>query len=1056
MYRVQLVDENSVDVFGPTNLAQSSKDVNITELEPGNEYTFTISAINIMGEGPRGTFPVTTLPLGPNPPQFVILTGSGTTFLTFSWDAASCGGLEGCNSIVSYSYTTVRISDGVQAKETTSEITVTVNSLQPCTMYDFFVAATSNSGLTGPNSKVVSALTKLTAPSTVRNIARSEGTNPSTLVVRWTEPEGPCAADSYNVKYKLLNKDMCEMIPNEMFTQFGVVLTTNAQISSLEPYSEYMITVSANNSAGFGDDVSGIVTTSEQVPSGSPINVESTSVSTTTASFIWDEVTCGERRGNIIQYHCKIISETDLADNAEMDASNKMILFEGLQPCTTYDFTVAAVTMAGMGPRSTVTSITTGMIEPSSIATLTSPLLSTVRWDPPTAGLCPAEEYLVEYELINKDQCEDVTNSAIIMYGTVTDTETTLTGLLPHSTYRVYVTARNSGGAAASQNIEIQTEEGEPTGSPLTVMITNVGQRHLTFSWTEPECGDRNGDIVMYSYELTNNTNTVITHETSQTTVSISNLTPYVNYSFRIAAVNSAGHGPFSDVVMSQTEEDVPPAPEELGASNTDTDSITIEWLAPDPPHGVIIRYHIQYWKTSESMSTAMSAMNERTAFTLTGLLPTSKYLFRVQAETSAGRGDWSKTVTAEATEGLPSAPFELRATGLGKTSIALEWRKPLYPNGIILDYAIKYQALEKAYDKDFISNNRYTTLPVLTTAANDAHEYLVDDLEPSTKYEFRVSGRTSVGRGEEAVIEVYTKTFTDIEPPKPPVLKTSGPSVIIEFDVLPKYISNVFIAIEYAPGRNKRQNSNLDGASNSIIVANLTRGDIEEGMTFTLGDNKTYGGYINHVLIPDATYTVRVAYASCTPVEECVPVAWSPISIITAPNCKSDGCGETGTNIGATIGGSLVAFVLIIVFITVAIVIYYRRQHSSLQQSPTSNETYDEIDPKIAQQSAIHNEAGYEVNLAMEGMQTPNQHEGDELDYEDVKTKTDSDYQGLNTGDMETEHDYQGLDETEKKKESDYQGLNKANMDEEHTYQDLGQKSDTNRKISSPYVNVP
>ncbi|XP_072047689.1 uncharacterized protein [Amphiura filiformis] len=283
---------------------------------------------------------------------------------------------------------------------------------------------------------------------------------------------------------------------------------------------------------------------------------------------------------------------------------------------------------------------------------------------------------------------------------------------------------------------------------------------------------------------------------------------------------------------------------------------------------------------------------------------------------------------------------------------------------------------------------------------------------------------------------------FLDIKPPGPPVLKTSGPSVIINFDVLPTYVSNVFVAVEYAPIRNKRQNSDLDGTLNSFIVANLTRNDIEEEMTFTLGDNKTYGGYINHVLIAGATYTVRVAYASCTPVEECV-VVWSPISIITAPDCTNDHCGETRkvTNIGAAaIVGSLGAIaVIVIVIIIVAIVICRRSQTSPSKKSPTPNETYDEIDPQIGQKSGVQNKSGFAVNLAMEGLKTPKQYEGDESYYEDVNTKREYDYQGLNTGDMETEHDYQGLGETENKKYSDYQGLSQEGVGEEHEYQGLG-----------------
>ncbi|XP_072027044.1 phosphatidylinositol phosphatase PTPRQ-like [Amphiura filiformis] len=1031
-YNVQLTDVNDANFqmsFYPTGL-----NINITGLESDHEYIFTISARNGLGEGPATERIEKTLPLGPNPPASVRLQSSNTNSLTFSWDDATCEGLDGCSSITGYSYKLVQASAANGEKQgTIMDTMVTIDELLPCTVYDFYVAATS--GFRGPFSEAVSAETAMTVPSSVNNIARSADTNSSVLVVVWTEPE-QCPAQSYRVGYQLLNKDMCDA-PNEAVTGSVDVLSTRADISSLEPYSEYMVTVNARNNAGLGPDQSATVMTGEQAPSAAPNNVRNTTFSVTSVNFIWDEVTCGHRRGFVLQYHCMITSTTDSADNKEQYTFERNALFEGLQPCTTYDFTVAADTVDGIGPRSTAAQITTEKTKPSPISNLMSLpvdrsamswIASKINWTPSTSGLCPADEYLVEYQLLNIDQCDLVSDSATEMYDTVTDTEITLTGssFLPHSTYKMYVTARNSGGAADSENIDIQTGEAEPTGSSLSVVVTDVGQRHLSFSWTEPECGKRNGDIVMYSYELTDHRkNPVVMDKTSDTTVSINNLTPYVMYTFRVAAVNSAGQGPFSNDIVRQTEEGVPPAPEELVASNTDTASITIQWLEPDPSHGVIIRYHIQYWMTSESMSTAMSAMNENTAFTLSGLLPNSNYSFRVQAETSAGRGDWSTTTIAEVKERPPSAPSDLRATGIGKTSIVLEWRNPSNPNGMILDYAIKYRVLEKPYDADFISDDRYVTVMIPTTAADGDLQYLVDDLEPSTKYEFTVSGRTSVGRGEEAVIEEYTKTFTDIDPPEPPVLKTSGPSVIIEFDVLPKYISNVFVAVEYVPDRNKRQISNLDGASNSFIIANLTRGDIEEGMTFTLGDNKTYGGYINHVLIPGSTYTVRVAYASCTPVEECV-VAWSPVSIIRAPNCMIDSCGETEkiTNIGVTIGGSLVAITIIVIIIIVVIVIYCRRQHSRSHKSPTSNETYDEIDPQIAQQSAVQNETGYEVNLAMEGMQTPKQYEGDEMDYEDVNTKRESDYQGLNTGVMETEHDYQGLGETGKEERVELSGV--------------------------------
>ncbi|XP_072027117.1 uncharacterized protein [Amphiura filiformis] len=270
-----------------------------------------------------------------------------------------------------------------------------------------------------------------------------------------------------------------------------------------------------------------------------------------------------------------------------------------------------------------------------------------------------------------------------------------------------------------------------------------------------------------------------------------------------------------------------------------------------------------------------------------------------------------------------------------------------------------------------------------------------------------------------------------------------------MELPALHKYTSNVYVAVDKVDKIARKRRATED-----ILYANLTRSDIDDTNSFTIGDNKTYGGYTNHVLIGGEDYMVMIQYASCTPVEECSTTRWSRPTTFTAPKLTKQLKGSSSSSVITIV--IIIIFVVILFMIVVVVIVLKRRQKSPSQTSPTSNETYDEIDPQIAQQSAIQNETGYEVNLAMEGIQTPKQYEGDELDYEDVKTKRESDYQGLNTGDMETEHDYQGLGETEKKKESNYQGLNKANMDEEHDYQGLGQKSDTNRKTSSPYVNVP
>ena len=72
---------------------------------------------------------------------------------------------------------------------------------------------------------------------------------------------------------------------------------------------------------------------------------------------------------------------------------------------------------------------------------------------------CPAEDYLVKYELLNFDQCYGSTNSTTLFSANVTDTRITFTNLLPYSTYRVSVYSKNEIGKGPEVTIEDVTEE---------------------------------------------------------------------------------------------------------------------------------------------------------------------------------------------------------------------------------------------------------------------------------------------------------------------------------------------------------------------------------------------------------------------------------------------------------------------------------------------------------------------------------------------------------------------------------------------------------------------
>ena len=96
-----------------------------------------------------------------------------------------------------------------------------------------------------------------------------------------------------------------------------------------------------------------------------------------------------------------------------------------------------------------------------------------------------------------------------------------------------------------------------PTGSPQNIVFS-VTTRSTSVSWNEIECIERNGMITNYTVEFSSLGGSVIPDVlmVNERRFTASGLTPFTNYTFQVAGVNSIGTGPFSDLITIQTVED--------------------------------------------------------------------------------------------------------------------------------------------------------------------------------------------------------------------------------------------------------------------------------------------------------------------------------------------------------------------------------------------------------------------------------------------------------------------------------------------------------------------
>uniref|UniRef100_A0A672MHS8 Ephrin type-A receptor 7 n=1 Tax=Sinocyclocheilus grahami TaxID=75366 RepID=A0A672MHS8_SINGR len=124
---------------------------------------------------------------------------------------------------------------------------------------------------------------------------------------------------------------------------------------------------------------------------------------------------------------------------------------------------------------------------------------------------------------------------------------------------------------------------------------------------------------------------------------------------------------------------------------------------------------------------------------TVLNLAAHSNYTFRIVALNGvthlSNELPQSVMVNITTNQAAPSQVMAIRQENASQNSVTLFWHEPAHPNGVILEYDIKY------YEKDN-EQQSYATLKSKNTSAK------VSGLKPGTSYIFQIRARTSAGCG--------------------------------------------------------------------------------------------------------------------------------------------------------------------------------------------------------------------------------------------------------------------------------------------------------------------
>uniref|UniRef100_A0A8C6XKN5 Neuronal cell adhesion molecule n=1 Tax=Naja naja TaxID=35670 RepID=A0A8C6XKN5_NAJNA len=218
-------------------------------------------------------------------------------------------------------------------------------------------------------------------------------------------------------------------------------------------------------------------------------------------------------------------------------------------------------------------------------------------------------------------------------------------------------------------------------------------------------------------------------------------LSPYVNYSFRIIALNEIGRSQPSEASEKYFTKPAKPDdnPINVQGIGTEPNNLVITWkpLTDFQSNGPGLQYKVS-WRQNDGEDEWTSVTVANVSKYIVADTPTFvPYEIKVQALNDLGPAHDPLTIIGHSGEDFPSAPSFLKITHQNLDSLTLEWGPPSHPNGVLVGYTLKFQ-------------------PKINIPANET-SLILSNLNYSTRYKFYFYAQTSVGSGsqitEEAVI---------------------------------------------------------------------------------------------------------------------------------------------------------------------------------------------------------------------------------------------------------------------------------------------------------------
>lgn len=588
---------------------------------------------------------------------------------------------------------------------TADETEATVRGLRPVTWYTIEVFAWTVVGAgPGVEASIKSGIPPV-LPSAPRRLAVSN-IGPFSVMLQFTPGfDGNTSITRWTVEAQTRRSE--QWIPVH---ETSAPEARTLHVSPLVPFTEYRLRLLAANVVGPSpaSEPSQWFQTIQAPPAHPPRNVTVRAVNAHALRVRWTPLPqvdwYGIPRGYNVSFRPKDASEFKWTVVEDHNANS--VVLDKLQAFTPYEVFMVAFNDVGASSASAISSERTRESAPSAgpsqvTAKATSSTTVVVSWGPvPRAHRSGVlEGYRVVYQAARESQ---PTRKHIASNATFT---TTLTELRKYTAYTVQVLAytRVGDGALSLPPVPVTTFEDVP-GPPSNVSFPDVTTTTARIIWDVPQ--EPNGEILAYrisfwrrqrhhgpssapeegdedDLELMETDGGRVSREVSamDRTLKAFDLRPQSYYEFAVSARTREGWGMEARaLVLTTASREKPQAPSRplVSPSQVQARHVTLSWTPGRDGFAPLRCYLLQQIEGSGPWKELPQKLDpSATTYTVAGLKPATRYLFRLRAVNDLGFSPWSEE--SNETWTLPAAPetapTNVVVTPYTTTSITVVWK---------------------------------------------------------------------------------------------------------------------------------------------------------------------------------------------------------------------------------------------------------------------------------------------------------------------------------------------------------------------------------------------